>query len=384
MALEIGIYNRQEKTSRNGKVYIGYVLAFKPKRHGAVPAAASIPPFYIRDQRGGTQWIRLAAHTLADAKIEAEKQQHVLRAVAQGIEVVPSDTNGERLASKARAYLAEVEANKAVATWRAYTRTLELFLESCKRLNVADVRREDMLAFKTFLKKEELGERTTYNHFLNMMTFVKWCGHSVGVKKNDWPAKPEREPEEYHLDEIEKLWKAATDGERLLLNAFLNTGMRNGEVANLRYADLDFRNSLWTVRPTDGHNLKNEESQRVIPVGEWLTKKIMERKVEQRRKESDLVFPAPEGGVDKNLLHVLKRVAKRAGVSGGRVDNHKFRSTAITIWLRDGRTVPEVMAYVGHRNPATILRYAAKVNLAQAENRRMVTRPFEQFNGIGD
>jgi integrase len=382
MALEISIYNRQEKTGNNGKTYVGYVVAFKPGQRGAIPAAAEVPPFYVRDQRGGTQWIRLQSQTLTDAKKEAEKQQHVLRAVAKGVEVLFTDERGN-LASKARAYLAEVKANKSIATWRAYSRSLELFLQSCKRLNVADIKREDLLGFKTFLKNDDLGERTVYNSFLNVSIFLKWCGHNVGLKKTDWPAKPEREPEEYHADEIENLLKAATDDERLLLNAFLNTGMRDGEISHLTYGDIDYRNSMWKVRPTNGHSLKTKESQRVIPVGEWLTKKIMQRKIKYDRKDSDLVFPAPLGGVDEHLIRVVKRVATRAKV-GGRVDNHKFRSTAITIWLRDGRTVPEVMAYVGHKNPSTILRYAAKVNLAKVENRRMVTRPFEQFSGVGD
>ncbi|MGC1493357.1 MAG: site-specific integrase [Candidatus Acidiferrum sp.] len=384
MALEISVYNRQEKTSKSGKTYIGYVVAYQPGQRGAIPAAAELPPYYVRDQRGGTQWIRLEALTLTDAKKEAEKQQHVLRAVAKGVQVVSTpDENKQRLAYKSTAYLAEVEANKSLATWSAYNRSMELFLQSCKRLNVADVKREDLLAFKTFLKREELGQRTTYNHFLNVTIFLKWCAQNVGIKKNDWPAKPEREPEEYHADEIEKLLKAANKNERLLLNAFLNTGMRDGEISHLTYADIDHRNSMWMARPKNGHNLKTKESQRVIPVGEWLTRKVMERKAADNRKESDLIFPAPRGGVDEHLIRIVKRVAERAKV-GGRVDDHKFRSTAITIWLRDGRTVPEVMAYVGHVNPETILRYAAKVNLSREENRKMVTKPFERFNGMGD
>jgi integrase len=68
----------------------------------------------------------------------------------------------------------------------------------------------------------------------------------------------------------------------------------------------------------------------------------------------------------------------------GRVDNHKFRSTAITRWLRNGSTVPEVMAYVGHVNPVTIMRYAAKVNLQKRENREKATQPFSKFAMVGD
>jgi integrase len=109
----------------------------------------------------------------------------------------------------------------------------------------------------------------------------------------------------------------------------------------------------------------------------------MEKKREEKRGDDDLVFPSKYGLVDEHLIRIVKRVASRAGVKG-RVDNHKFRSTAITIWLRDGRTVPEVMSYVGHVSPKTILRYAAKINLQKKENREKVTRPFDQFATMGD
>ena len=117
MALEISIYNRQKQTSKSGKEYVGYALAFAPGQRGKLPEAAELPPFYVRDQRGGTQWIRLEARTLTDAKKEAEKQQHVLQAIAKGVEVVvASDENKERLTSKVAAYLAEIESNKSIAT----------------------------------------------------------------------------------------------------------------------------------------------------------------------------------------------------------------------------------------------------------------------------
>src|SRR5437870_10257570 len=135
---------------------MGYAVAFVPGQRGKLPEAAELPPFYVRDQRGGTQWIRLEARTLTDAKKEAEKQQHVLQAIAKGVEVVvASDENKERLTSKVAAYLAEIESNKSIATWNAYRRSTELFLESWKRLNVGDVDRTDMLRFKTYLKKQD-------------------------------------------------------------------------------------------------------------------------------------------------------------------------------------------------------------------------------------
>jgi hypothetical protein len=72
MALEMTIYNRQTQISKSGKEYIGYVVAFAPGQRGAIHAAAERSPFYVRDQRGGQQWLRLEARTLVDAKTEAQ------------------------------------------------------------------------------------------------------------------------------------------------------------------------------------------------------------------------------------------------------------------------------------------------------------------------
>jgi hypothetical protein len=61
MALELMIYNLQKRTSSSGKEYTGRFTAFTPGQRGAIPAAAENPPFYVRDQRNGKQWIRLDA-----------------------------------------------------------------------------------------------------------------------------------------------------------------------------------------------------------------------------------------------------------------------------------------------------------------------------------
>ena len=87
MTLQITIYNRQKLTSANGKEYVGRALAFAPGQRGAVSDTCEQPPFYIRDQRGDKQWIRLDARTLAAAKTEAEKHQHIRQALARGVEV---------------------------------------------------------------------------------------------------------------------------------------------------------------------------------------------------------------------------------------------------------------------------------------------------------
>jgi hypothetical protein len=66
-------------------------------------------------------------------------------------------------------------ANKSKATWNAHRRGTELFLESCHKVIVAEVGRADMLAFKTYLKRQKFSGRSPYNHFLNIAIFFAWA-----------------------------------------------------------------------------------------------------------------------------------------------------------------------------------------------------------------
>jgi integrase len=267
-------------------------------------------------------------------------------------------------------------------------------------LNISDVKREDLLHFKTYLKKKEFSGRTIYNNFLNVCIFLAWAKHpakELGIKKGDWPAKEERDPEAYTEEEIDKLLKAAsgtfrgkgkkageTRDDRLLLKAFLYSGLRDGELQHLSYADIDVKHSLWIVRPKEAHNLKTKESQRRVPVGEDLTKKIMERKEAEGKTGEDLIFPnTTETDPNTHLIRITQRIAELAGIEG-RVDNHKFRATTITTWLRNGVAVPDVMGWVGHVSPATILRYYAKVKLEEKGHRQKATQAFDRYSAVGD
>lgn len=285
-------------------------------------------------------------------------------------------------------FIKETKANKSRKTWLAYQNTLAHFRRSCKCLRVQSVTRADLLDFKTYLRDTaKLSQRSTYNNFLNTMIFLKWAGvlrqFDPPVTKGDWPVKPQREPEEYTEEQIIALLNAADSEERLIINSFLCTGLRSGELAHLTYGDIDFKYSIWTVQPKINHTLKTKESQRDVPAPDWLTAKIERRMKAINARREDLIFPSPrKGGVDGHLLRIVKRVAKRAGLHG-RIDDHKFRSTAITRWCDDGKSVPNIMKLVGHAKPETLLIYAAKADLRKQKVHRGFTNTFEKFNGVG-
>jgi integrase len=393
VALEISIYNLQTKTSKDGKTYRGYTPCFTPGQAGRTSEANQLPPFYVRERSNKQGWIRLQARTLGEAQAEALTAQNHMEAVAKGVQVAPT-VKGEqsRVHVVIETYLQETEAIKSIASYNAYRRSLELFQESCRRPNIESVDRNDLLAFRAFLKRvDKFSDRSIYNHFVNTLIFFRWCKTKAKPKiavnfeltKHDWPPMPERDPEAYEDEEIEALMNNTDEDGRLLLKAFLYSGLRDGEMAHLTYGDIDVNNSVWRVQPKKDHSLKTKDAQREVPVAGSLTKKIVERKKALHKTDADLVFPAPRGGVDEHLIRIVKRAAKKAGMEG-RIDDHKFRSTAITIWLRNGCTVPDIMEWVGHRKPETILRYAAKVKLRNKSLREKITAPFEQYATMGD
>jgi integrase len=321
------------------------------------------------------------AQAVADIQSMDLAKEYTRRGLTAPVELTAPDNS---LTRRIDDYLEEIKANKARKTWQAYSNSLRYFKAATRKTDVQSFTREAMLGFKLYLRTGEgLSERSVYNNFLNVMVFLKWCGVQTKLRADDWPPKPEREPEEYTDDEINALLNHATGEERLVLNSFLCSGLRSGELAHLCFGDIDFKHSVWTVQPKTDWNTKTVESQRDVPVPVWLTIKIKDRMEGMKLARTALVFPNSKGHADLHLLRIVKRVADKAKI-GGRVDDHKFRSTCITRWLRDGHSVPEVMKWVGHVSPDTLLRYAAKANIRDAEVHKRATAAFDRFSGVGD
>lgn len=345
------------------------------------------PRYYVRFTEEGKRHCEALgshfAHAVAKVQAMELRRDAIRRGLTLPADLVESLNPVEKLRDRIEAYLEEVKANKSRKTWLAYRSSLSYyFTKSCQRISAQAITRDDLLNFKVMLRNE-VGERSVYNHFLNVMIFLKWAKVKIELRKVDWPDKPKREPEEYTEKEIDALLNAANPEERLVLNSFLCSGLRSGELAHLTYGDINFNHSIWTVRPKLGWKTKTKESQRDVPIPPWLMDKIKERMKDKEKLPGDLVFPNTHGHANDHLIRVVKKVAKLANVTG-RVDDHKFRSTAITRWLRAGHPVPTVMKWVGHIDPATLLRYAAKANLQDPDVHRKATAPFDRFEGVGD
>jgi hypothetical protein len=170
---------------------------------------------------------------VADAAAKRHRKEAELNAINSGVTVVSPDAqNGRRsFAATVADYLVEVKLTKKPKTHSAYSTALEYFQESCPKFCLEDVDRKDLLEFAAFLRDEkEQAQRSCWNKFSNVMTFLKAQGIRGLAGKNDWPRYTEEEPEVYEQEELDKLFAVCDAEERLWYEFFLMTGERANHV----------------------------------------------------------------------------------------------------------------------------------------------------------
>lgn len=265
-----------------------------------------------------------------------------MHAKNHGIEVIPAvpqnGNNGHRsLVTAVTEFLEETKLTKKPKTLAAYTTSLNYFTESCPKQYLEEIERRDLLKFAAFLRDEkEQAPRSCWNKFSNVMSFLKVNGIRGLVKKTDWPRYTEEEPEIYEQEELDALFKACDDQERLWFEFYLMTGMREQEVMYTYWSDVNLRHA--TVRVThkpDRAWTPKAYKEREIPIPSNLVERLTAWK-SKAKKGCNLLFPTAGCNPKLNFLDDLKAVAERAELDKDNFWLHKFRATFATRCLWAG------------------------------------------------
>jgi integrase len=158
-------------------------------------------------------------------------------------------------------------------------------------------------------------------------------------------------PSVYSDDELERLFAACGEADRLVFEMLLLTGLRESELTTLTWEDvcLEPGREQVVVRAKPGFTPKDYE-QREVPLPEGLAAKLR-----AWPRTGELVFPSRGGGRERHLLRRLQQVAARAGVEHATL--HKFRHTYATRLLEQGVDVVTVQRLLGHSDLETTQRY---------------------------
>jgi len=235
----------------------------------------------------------------AEVVDRARRKAIELEANRAGIETVQENGNGRgsTVAEAVASYLKDMEPpQREPKTYMAYKHCLEVFASNCAKRYVQDVKREDLLAFIRKLYELSCGPRTAYNRAVIVSQLLKANGITKLLRNRDWPEYVEPIRPIYEPDEIQALFKACDEDERVLYLCYLLTGLRDKEMRHLTWRDVDFRTQVVRVtrKPVYGFKPKNKE-EREVPVPESLMVALKKYKASKKPSADGLVFPNESG-----------------------------------------------------------------------------------------
>jgi integrase len=211
-------------------------------------------------------------------------------------------------------------------------------------------------------KREKCDVKTAYTDALVIKNAMKWGSKaSRGLLKSnpatDWetpkPVKPKRRC--YTAAEVEVMENGVREWLRPVISLLAWSGLRIGELVNLRWSDVDLAKRVLHVRVQESWKPKGKRD-RVVP---------MHPKVEAilRRQPVGLnVFIGPNGGRIKETyaLECLKADQRELKMPVG--DLHAFRRFFATSMLQAGANIDVVRQWGGWKSLDTMLRYLADVD----------------------
>ena len=256
--------------------------------------------------------------------------------------------------------------NKTPAPLDTYLRTVRLFAQFLEAQgmprNIEAVRREHCEAFV----QDQLDRRsasTANTRYRCLQRFFGWAEDEGEIEISPMrrmrpPKFEERVPDVLEVDDLRRLLEAclgrAFEARRdlAILLLLIDTGMRRGEVASVRYDDLDLDQRLLRVMGQGGR-------ERLVPVGRTLVQALdryLRVRLLHEHAEAAALFL---GGsiTPSGVYQIVRNRAREAGI--GNVHPHRLHHSFPHAWLVAGGQETDLMRVAGWRSRAMVGRYAA-------------------------
>ena len=144
--------------------------------------------------------------------------------------------------------------------------------------------------------------------------------------------------------------------DRAVLLLLARLGLRAGEVAQLRFADIDWAQGLLTV---SGKARRQETLPLPQEVGEALLHYLRQSRPPLRTPGVFTTVVAPVRPLTRAAVtHIVRAALRRAGIKAPINGAHVLRHSAATTMLRQGASLAGIGAVLRHRSPRTTAHYA--------------------------
>jgi len=165
---------------------------------------------------------------------------------------------------------------------------------------------------------------------------------------------------------------AACNGRRAHLRSILicalDTGMRRGEILQLRWKDVNIEEGVITIRATTTKTMR----PRSVPMSTRLREELKRMREKAPDDAEFLVF-----GIDSDVKHGFTSACEEAGIEDFHF--HDCRHTSTTRLAQSGLSPLEVMRITGHSQLTTLTRYFNQTN----EQLKKAAAALDAFNSMG-
>jgi integrase len=334
--------------------------------------------------------VRLRGHPTQtatfDRKTDAKKwAQDIESAVRDGRHFKDNEAKRHTVAELVDRYVKSVAPTLKTAKDRV--RHLERWKSELGHLVLADATPSVIADVRDKL----LAESTARGEKRNPATVVRYLAtlsHAFSIATKQWgwvqdnPLLKVRKPKEprgrvrfLSDSERETLLKACGESKNPVLYPVvvlaLSTGMRQGEILNLTWADVDLAGGRITL-----HDTKNNE-RRVVPLAGHAMS-VMKDYAKVRRLDTSLVFPgrSPTSQNPMDIRVPWNTAVRQAGIKDFRF--HDLRHSAASYLAMNGASLAEIAEVLGHRTLQMVQRYA---HLSEAHTAGVVARMNEKIFG---
>lgn len=312
-----------------------------------------------------------AGETPTDALTALAKKRAILQAriaaADAGLHLEETQPPGTLDSEAKRFVKAAVDRGSSEAA-QVYEHDTREFIQVINRVYAKEITREDLTRYQRWLRDNHKSDRTIFNRWRNVRSFLLWLSLPVKEIARDRPRYEKTLPEVYTDAELKALFAATRDPRLALIwELLLKTGLREKEAVYLEWSAIDLQRGILKVRANPRYHFKVKDSEhREVPIESGLLAKLKERR--RWLPSQKLVTGKTGDRPDSHLLRQLKRIVVNAQLGCGTCEGcaasgcehwflHKFRATYITTLLRRGMDLRTVMRLSGHSDLASVMRY---------------------------
>lgn len=263
-------------------------------------------------------------------------------------------------------------------TIKTYNVGLLQFIEYLKSNRIQEPIREDIIAFREYLKEEQLKPNTINAYLIAVRNFYNWLeyeGITKDITKKIKGIKLERKhlKRGLSLEEIKKVLSVCKDTrEQLLIKLMINCGLRCNEVVNIQLSD--FYDDKGIVMMKVLGKARSGLKQDSIKIDNRLFELIQEYVRQYDIKDYLFVSTSNHNTngklTTKTIRYIVKHLFERAGLDMDMLSTHSTRHTTCELLLEKGMPIQEVSEFMRHKSINTTIVYSKELDArnSQASN----------------